>query len=434
MKLYFPESALSVDHVGYNHAVSLLITALAGNIVGDPKQADYRVYCNLPWHHKPKDLFKDGLPLLVYTMYESTLVPKSWVKFLNKYAAIVCVPSTWCKENFINSGVERPVFVLSLAVNTDTIKPIPKSKEKDLYIYLWQGVAYDPGGRKGVDVVVRAFKELKQEKRLGDNAKLVLKYKPMPDTEFVLDGVEDTFGITYLQRCMSRKELEDLYADVDCCVNPTHGEGFGLIPLEQMAYGKPVILTDYSMPYLNCGYYIPLLFRLEDSCVTWCHKFIKIGLNGIIYNKGGLPKDFIFMPKLLKPKSNGRNIREIMVTGREEKKVSKIKSILIDIYNFIARLQKAIGFYLKPDRKSYCLYQEYQGLDAFVNIKDLKYKMEWCYKNPDSAAEIGRAAAGFVAANWNLNRIRNDFYIMENQFSRNVINAHKWWSRKFIKK
>jgi len=409
IKLYFPESFGQVDHVGYNHAVSLFNKILGAYITKDPTEADFRVHCNLPWHHNPKDLKKDGLPLIHYTMYESTKVPKSWVKYLNKNVDIVLVPSLWCKKVFIKSGVKKPIHVLSLCYDSDKIKYVKKQNNLGSYVFLWQGVVFDSGGRKGLDVVKKAFLELKRDCMIGSDAKLVLKVKPWKDKPVEIDGIENGQGVVYLQRNLSREQLENLYKKVDCCINPTHGEGFGLIPLEQMAMGKPVIVTDWSMPYLEHDHCYKLKYELKKSPVYFNHKFIAVSLNGMAYNFGGLYNDVVIMPKIRKLMADNKNVVGVYSEGVKPPKLSFLKTLKAKINNWFYYFQKATHFYFDTTRKKHLICGEHPGYDAFVDVEDLKEKMIYCYNNKTIAEDKGFMASHYVERNWGKDRMLRDF-------------------------
>jgi hypothetical protein len=400
MILYFPESRGQIDTVGYNHCIKLLRKALSYYISDFPKGAEYRMYCNLPWHHNPKEL-KGDKPLFVYTMYESTKLPSSWVKFLNNHADIIAVPTEFCKHVFLASGVIKPIGILSLGIDVDTIQPALKMNNTSEYIFIWQGVAYDPKGRKGVDIAVQAFRELKNDGLL-DNAKLILKY--LPGEGIAMEGIEDAQGIVYLQKELSRQQMIELYKKVDCCINPTRGEGFGLIPLEQMAMGKPVIVTGFSIPYAKEKYCLPLAYSLEKSPIFWNHKFLSVSTNGIVYNCGGLPSDIRIMPKLLKQLPDGNNVQAIPLIS-----ISSFEILKGKINNFVMNLQKKSKFYFNPQVRTIKIYQENAGKDATVNIQDLKLKMLWCYNNRRDAEEIGIKACAYVHDCWSLDKMKNDF-------------------------
>jgi hypothetical protein len=403
MLLYFPESKGQIDSNGYNNAIRLFRKALSEFVTDHLQGASFRVYCNLPWHNNPRELIKaSGLPLLVYTMYESTRLPSGWVRWLNKHADVIAVPTQWCKDVFIASGVEKPIAILSLGIDPEEMPyAVKDSREDSEYVFLWQGVAYDPKGRKGVDVVVDAFKQLVAD-GLIPNARLVLKYRPNEGIRF--DGVDLPCRITHLQKVFTREEMLNLYKNVDCCINPTRGEGFGFIPLEQMAMGKPVMVTDWSVPYSQSGVCIPLLYRLAKSYVAWNHKSISLGKNGILWNAGGLMRGFAWLPKLISKRPDGDKVKSCPPYP-----VSKKDAFVAKIVNFLSDIQRITGFYHNPKSKFYTLYQEHPGYDAVVNIDELKQDMLWCYNNRAQAKNMGKLAREYVFLNWSLDKMKSDF-------------------------
>jgi hypothetical protein len=401
MRLYYPEAKGQIDFVGYNQAIRLFRRALSSYISDSPNDSEYRMYCNLPWHHAPKSL-KGDKPLFIYTMYESTRLPSAWVTFLNRHADIIAVPTYFCKNVFLSCGVKKPIGILSLGLDPDEIQPSLKTNTGGEYAFLWQGVAYDPKGRKGVDVAVQAFRELKNE-GLIDNAKLILKYRCSDGLP--MNGIEDAQGIVYLQSELKRCEMHELYKKIDCCINPTRGEGFGLIPLEQMAIGKPVIMTGFSLPYIEHDCCLPVDYRLKQSPIFWNHKFLSVSKNGAVWNSGGLSKGIRIMPKLLQQLPDGGKVQSFppLPINRGEALKGKIN-------NAVMNFQKAIRFYHNPRARSFRLYQENTGKDATVVIQDLKQKMLWCYNNREAAEKMGTRAREYALREWTLERMRSDFH------------------------
>jgi len=57
-------------------------------------------------------------------------------------------------------------------------------------------------------------------------------------------------------------EMLYMLKDADLSVNPTSGEGFGLIPLEHMATGLPVIVSNNT----GCKEYINPEFNISIKC------------------------------------------------------------------------------------------------------------------------------------------------------------------------
>lgn len=411
MKLYFPEAfGKDIGHVGYNHAITLMRKAMPEHLTNDYTEARFRVYFNLPYFPKPEKLKKEGLPILAYTMYEASVLPSGWVKFLNNHVKVALVPSEYSREVFRNSGVKIPIHILPLCCDSSETPYAPKVNDcTEPYIYLWQGVAFDRGGRKGVEKVVEAFRELKKEKRIRDDSVLILKYLPHRGKRIITDNVQSGDGIIYMQKIMDKSEMDKLYRQVDCCVNPTHGEGFGLIPLEQMARCKPVLVTEYSMSFVNDGgHCIPLKYVLKPSPVTWNHKHITVGLNAIETNIGGLVTTRRFMPKMISTKPrNG-----VMLTaknGFEKAKMSFVRDKLAMLNNLVGKIQKLTGLYYNSRRKMWCLYSEFQGFDAHVKMENLKDSMEWCHNHRPQAELMGYRAYHEVVTNWTLEKMNREF-------------------------
>jgi hypothetical protein len=406
VRLYFPESKGQIDHVGYNNAIRLFRKALNDYIVDDPTQADYRVYCNLPWHNRPARLMRAGLPLLVYTMYESTRVPDAWRDWLNKYAAYVLVPSEFCFEMFRRCGVTRPMGILSLGVDTDEIPYLPAEPRPERYVFAWQGVVLEAGGRKNGGAVVRAFRELRKVEALGPDCRLVLKTKVVEGAGGpIANGMEDPSGVVYFNDTFTRDEMYELYSKVDCCVNPTRGEGFGLIPLEQMAMGKPVIATNWSMPYLDPRVCLPVKYKLERSPINWNHRHLRVSRQSVTVTTGGLAKGWYLWPRQMQLRPDGKSTFSVMAPGSEAPKIHP----LAWAWNAIARAQNAIGLNRGDAKRWHTLYQENPGQDAAIDVDDMKAKMVWCYRNREAAFDLGFMAREYVITMWGLHRMREEF-------------------------
>lgn len=421
----FPESKNQFIHVGYNHAVFLLDKMLGERFfVEENLSTKARFYCNLPYHTNGKKL-KGKFPLVLYTMFETTEIPKSWVKYLNKYVDVLLVPSEWNREIFIKSGVKMPVFVVRLGYDPDEYDLVPKTRNLDKFVFMWQGVCHDRGGRKGYDLAIDSFKELKREGYLGDDAKLILKTVPQKGQHLELDLDDDSIIIN---RCIkSTEEMKQMYSSVDCCINPTQGEGFGYIPLEQMAMGKPIIAPMWSIPYLTSGHemltFIPVDYRLKKSNLSWNHKSIHVSLNGIVMNFGGLAWELRFLPKRCM-ELRSETGKAIKIPGikcvHNEKKFTSIVLLFNKIWNCIARLHKRSGLIVNRKRIPKIINFENPGLGAYIDKEDLKDKMVWAYSHQDSIKEIGLKAHEYVSKHWTVDNILTDYLKIESHIEQIV--------------
>lgn len=171
---------------------------------------------------------------IIYTMFESTKIPESWVKTLS-FADEVFVPSKFCQKAFKSRGVDTTVIPLGYDDKTFTYK---KKEPKDVFTFIHYNSF---NTRKGWDIVFNAF-----TKEFGDdkNVKLILKTVkenlPFPILKSQYPNIEVIKG------AIEKNKLCELLWSSDCFVFPSRGEGFGLTPLEALATGTPVIVPNGS--------------------------------------------------------------------------------------------------------------------------------------------------------------------------------------------
>lgn len=185
----------------------------------------------------------------IFTMFETAILPPSWVEDINDGFDFVLVPSVWCKDIFVRGGVTKPVFVIPLGINP-AMFPYLRRPERETFTIIWQG--FHEKDRKGYALLDKVFEELDLP-----NAKLIKKVSPFS----MQSPIQYEFKMTRWSICknMNQVELLMLLRESDLSVNPTSGEGFGLIPLEHMATGLPVIVSensgclDYRNPICNIG-------------------------------------------------------------------------------------------------------------------------------------------------------------------------------------
>ena len=145
-------------------------------------------------------------------------------------------PSEWLASLARKSYLkESPVSVIYNGIDTEVFRPT----ESD-FRARWQlegktillGVAMLWGMKKGLDVFVRLAHEL--DDRYG----------------FVLVGTDDDVDkslparVVSIHRTMDQRELAAIYTAADLFVNPTREEVFGLVNVEALACGTPVLTYD----------------------------------------------------------------------------------------------------------------------------------------------------------------------------------------------
>lgn len=153
--------------------------------------------------------------------------------FVLKNADNVIAVSTFLKGEVERLGV--PKGKVEVIYGGVTIVTIPEKEE-----------AFDPAGRvivfvgslvpqKGVDTLIESFKEIK----IKDTSLVIVGDGPeRKRLEALAMGIKD---IQFLGR---REGLKSILTKSDVLVLPSREEGFGLVLLEAMALGTPVVATN----------------------------------------------------------------------------------------------------------------------------------------------------------------------------------------------
>ncbi|MDD3494112.1 MAG: glycosyltransferase family 4 protein, partial [Candidatus Thermoplasmatota archaeon] len=164
------------------------------------------------------------------------------------------------------AGLSVPGAVVPLGVDRNVFKPCD---EKDMGLILdadWHGEPPDDETwlvllagymqpRKGVDLALEAMKQVfGPENDVAILVKTVVGRWGRDISEDVAASLNDSglrFGL--LTESLPEHQFARLLASADCYLAPHRREGFGLIPLQALACGTPVVTTRYDGPatYLN---------------------------------------------------------------------------------------------------------------------------------------------------------------------------------------
>lgn len=163
-------------------------------------------------------------------MYE---LKKQWFTGMD---AVLVTPSRWLADQVKQSFLkDYPVCVIHNGIDLDVFKPTESNfRQKyhceDKKIVL--GVAMGWGVKKGLDV----FCELAE--RLSEEYQIVL-VGGNEETERTLPS-----NVISIHRTQNQREMAGIYAAADVFANPTREEVLGLVNIEALACGTPVVTFD----------------------------------------------------------------------------------------------------------------------------------------------------------------------------------------------
>ena len=212
---------------GYGSMLNGFLSAIPDGVqISDKASVD--VLMSVPFATKG---WLKGAHRVAFTMWETDTLPPRFVRWMSQYDQIL-VP---CRHNVeVFSPHHKDVSVVPLGADPDWWAPM-ETDPRDLFTFTAGGSLWK---RKGLDLVVEAFSRL----RLRD-AQLLIKAAPhAADTPKVVDVP----GVRLVRWWMTQEQERTFYASSDCFVAPARGEGFGLIPLQNMMLGVPTIITATS--------------------------------------------------------------------------------------------------------------------------------------------------------------------------------------------
>ncbi len=190
------------------------------------ERSSVHVHMGIP---QSRDTWLRGQHRVLFTMWETDVLPRAFRTWTSLYDQVL-VPCDHNNELFRRH--HHDVTTVPLGVDRTVWSPQGRPNNKVFRFHaggsLWR--------RKGLDVVVRAFNRLKLP-----NAELHIKAAP-----HALDVPKGELGdnIILNREWMTLEEQVDWYAQADCFIAASRGEGFGLMPLQAISMGIPTILSD----------------------------------------------------------------------------------------------------------------------------------------------------------------------------------------------
>lgn len=173
--------------------------------------------------------YTGALRRLVQKVYDITLL---WILRMN--TKITLCKTTAAKEYIIAKGFNN-AEVVGIGFDPESLHP-PAYIEKVTKTVLYIGLL-EP--RRNPDFILKLAGALRDDKINF----VVIGRGPL--TKEFLDGIKDNqlYNITHLE-FVSQKELYKSYQNADVFILPTNYEIFGMVLLEALYYGVPIISTD----------------------------------------------------------------------------------------------------------------------------------------------------------------------------------------------
>lgn len=182
--------------------------------------------------------------------WELGKAPESWINYLTH------IDEIWTPTKFV-SGSLSSVFNGKIVVTPPSLE-IPAvttegrkrfSLNEDIFYFLFSFDYYSSPARKNPKAVLQAFRLAFPD--VSTRAGLIIKSTGAVDhhldiKEELLHAAQQDGRIAIIDETINREEMLALIKAADCYVSLHRAEGFGLGMVEAMAFGKPIIATDYS--------------------------------------------------------------------------------------------------------------------------------------------------------------------------------------------
>jgi glycosyltransferase involved in cell wall biosynthesis len=189
---------------------------------------------------------------VLVTVCEADPIPQEWVRTCNGFTRLI-VPSQFCAEAFRKSGVREAVPIHVVSHGVDYASPRVGYSPQGALLHV--SGALDFPQRKGTAQVIqgflgalRTYPKLRLTLKLpeGHGGRLRHVLKPYESIAVVSAPIPDLPAW--------------IVANFDAVVQPSRGEGFGMVPLEARCRGVPCIMT-------ACGGHLAHLDAKVDTVV-----------------------------------------------------------------------------------------------------------------------------------------------------------------------
>jgi glycosyltransferase involved in cell wall biosynthesis len=186
---------------------------------------------------------------IAHWVWEQTAIPKQ-LHHAFYHVDEIWTPSQYCQQAFA-SVRPIPVRVVPYPIVATISKRITNTQldvPEDRFTFLFSFSAPSTDARKNPLELIQAFRNA-FPKDSPQSPVLILKVHHLneyPEYATYLKNELSTINSILIEDSLSRQDMNNLLASIDCYISLHRAEGFGLGMAEAMALGKPVIATNYS--------------------------------------------------------------------------------------------------------------------------------------------------------------------------------------------
>lgn len=225
------------------HSMSMTYTGVDSRLVSPFSKSPVAMFIGYPPAAPGWLKFHDHK--IIYMMCETDRIPKEWVSVVNEFDQVY-VPSGFCEAVLKECNVKVPVKVVHHGVHGVMQSVRTEFAAKPLKLLHVSGALSFPE-RKGTGALIKAVSLINLE-RPGSLQLELLTHdsKHLRDYLAQMGMPEGTFKIWQPEGGLAPAQMIEYLKQFAAVVQPSRGEGFGIVPLEARCLGIPAILTDVT--------------------------------------------------------------------------------------------------------------------------------------------------------------------------------------------
>lgn len=177
---------------------------------------------------------------ILITVCETNKIPSEWVTACMGMDYIF-VPSKFCRQVFIDSGVRKPVMILPHGADRYTNRLDWQHDDTIDFLHVTGAVSFPH--RKGTPALLKAWKSIEEK---YPKARLTLKMFDEPRIMRYIEQLQLKNYFVDSSPSLAPPQMAAYLSTFDAVIQPSRGEGFGIVPLEARIHGVPVIITSIA--------------------------------------------------------------------------------------------------------------------------------------------------------------------------------------------